>query len=68
MERGARRTNPSAFHLLSVIAFVGVAAVGCSDIHPAPNVEEGGMLESPTHESDALRETEEHEEGGEGRR
>jgi hypothetical protein len=59
---------PFAFHLLSVIALVGIAAVGCSDIRPEPNVEESGMLESPTHESDALRETEEREEGGEGRR
>jgi hypothetical protein len=68
MDQGARRSMPSAFGLLSVIALVGVAAVGCSDIHPEPNMEESGMLESPTHEADAVREVEEHEEGGEGRR
>jgi len=67
MDQGARRSMPSAFGLLSVIALVGVAAVGCSDIHPEPNMEESGMLESPTHEADAVRE-DEHQEGGEGRR
>jgi hypothetical protein len=67
MDQGARRSMPSAFHVLSVIALVGVAAVGCSDIHPEPNMEESGMLESPTHEADAVRE-DEHQEGGEGRR
>jgi hypothetical protein len=44
MDQGARRSRPSAFHLLSVIALVGIAAVGCSDIWPEPDVEEGGML------------------------
>jgi hypothetical protein len=47
--------------LLSLIVLVGVAAVGCSEIHPAPEVEEGGLLESPTHEADALRRMEERQ-------
>jgi hypothetical protein len=50
--------------LLMVSVVACLAATGCSDIHPAPNVEEGGLLESPTHEADALREDENREEGG----
>jgi hypothetical protein len=46
--------------LLSVVACF--AAAGCSDIHPEPNVEEGGVLESETHEQDTFRESEEHQE------
>jgi hypothetical protein len=45
--------------LVSVVACFGT--VGCSDIHPAPNVEEGGLLESQTHEQDTLREGEKHQ-------
>ena len=43
--------------LAAVVALVGCAAVGCSD----PTGEEGGLLESETHESDALRRAEERE-------
>ena len=39
-----------------------VAVASCSEIRPEPDVEEGGLLESPTHEQDALRRAEEHEE------
>jgi hypothetical protein len=46
----------SALILLSATACFG--AVGC-EIRPEPNVEEGGLLESPTHEADALRREEE---------
>jgi hypothetical protein len=45
--------------LVSVAA--SFAATGCSDIRPEPNVEEGGLLESETHEQDTLREFEEHQ-------
>jgi hypothetical protein len=48
----------------SVIA--GFAAVGCSEIHPEPNIEEGGLLESPTHEADAARREAERSRGGDG--
>jgi hypothetical protein len=41
-----------------------VAVAGCSDIHPAPDVEEGGVLDSPTHEADSMREEEQRQEGG----
>ena len=47
-----------ALFLVSVVA--GFAAAGCSDITPEPNVEEGGLLESETHEQDSLRDEEEH--------
>jgi hypothetical protein len=51
--------------LVSAVAFF--AAVACSEIQPEPNVEEGGALEAPTHEQDALREEEQRQEEG-GRR
>jgi hypothetical protein len=46
-----------------------VFAAGCSEMHPEPDEETEGMLESPTQESDNLRESEERQdvEGG-GRR
>jgi hypothetical protein len=53
--------------LLLVSAVACVAAAGCSDIQPEPNVEEGGLLESPTHEQDSMHEEEQHQEEG-GRR
>ena len=46
--------------LLSVAA--SFAAAGCSDIRPEPNVEEGGLLESETHEQDSMRQEEQHQE------
>lgn len=67
MDQGARLRKLSAFHLLSVMAVVGLAAAGCADIHPEGNVEESGMVDSPTHEADAVREVEERQEGQEGR-
>jgi hypothetical protein len=45
------------FHLLPMVAAVA-GLTACSDIRPAPDVEEGGVLESPTHEQHALREGE----------
>ena len=55
-----------AFRGLVLASILGFAAVGCADIHPEPNVEEGGVLESPTHEADALRRTEEREDQNRG--
>jgi hypothetical protein len=47
------------------VSAVACFAAGCSDITPEPNDEGGGVLESPTHEADSLREGEERErEGG----
>jgi hypothetical protein len=51
--------------LLLVSAVAGFAA-GCSDITPEPNDTGGGVVDSPTQESDQLRETEERQEGGGG--
>jgi hypothetical protein len=48
----------------ALLLVVCLAAAGCADIHPAPDDEGGGLLESPTHEQDAVHETEEREEGG----
>jgi hypothetical protein len=48
--------------LVALVALVGLAAVGCSDIHPEPNVMQGGVLDSPTHEADAMRQREERQE------
>jgi hypothetical protein len=55
--------------LLLVSAVASFAATGCSDITPEPNDEGGGVMDSPTQESDQLRQTEEQQEqqrGGEG--
>ena len=41
--------------LLLVSAVACFAATGCSDITPEPNDEGGGVLESPTHEADQMR-------------
>jgi hypothetical protein len=51
---GSRTLAPC---LVAMIALVGSAAVGCSD----QSGEEGGLLESETQESDALRRAEERE-------
>jgi hypothetical protein len=57
--RKAPRMVPSRL-LPMVAAVAGLAA--CSDIRPAPDVEEEGALEAPTHEQDSLREVEREEE------
>ncbi|HZA67151.1 MAG TPA: hypothetical protein VE592_09375 [Geminicoccaceae bacterium] len=58
MNHDAIGSRPLAPCLVAVIALVGLAAVGCSD----QTVEEGGLLESQTHQSDALRRAEERQE------
>jgi hypothetical protein len=58
--------------LLLAGAIGSVALAGCSDITPEPNEEGGGVLESPTHEADQMRQMEEQQQenrqmgGGEG--
>jgi hypothetical protein len=48
------------------VALTGLAAAGCSEIRPEPNVEQGGVVESPTHEADALRRAEERQQQDRG--
>jgi hypothetical protein len=52
--------------LLFAVALIGFAAAGCSEIRPEPNAEQGGLLESPTHEADALRRAEERQQQNRG--
>jgi hypothetical protein len=52
--------------LLLVSAFVSLVAAGCSDITPEPNDEGGGVLDSPTHEADQMRQQEEQQQQGGG--
>jgi hypothetical protein len=58
--------NRTASCLLAVLTLTGFAAAGCSGIQPEPDAEEGGALESPTHEADSLRRSEEREEQNRG--
>lgn len=60
MQRDSGRSH-RAFRGLALASIVGFVAVGCADIRPEPDVEEGGLLESPTHEQDSLRRVEEQE-------
>jgi hypothetical protein len=53
------RLRPVFAGLLLVSAALCFAATACSDIHPEANNEGGGLLESPTHEADTLRQDEE---------
>jgi hypothetical protein len=55
-------SKPPTSGLLAVMVLLGFAAVGCAESQPGPSVEEGGLLESPTHEADALRRAEERQE------
>jgi hypothetical protein len=60
---GAKR---AASCLLVALALIGFAAVACTEIRPEPNVEQGGVLESSTHEADSLRRAEERQEQNRG--
>jgi hypothetical protein len=65
MKRDSGRVH-RGFRGLALASILGFAAFGCADIRPEPDVEEGGLLESPTHEADSLRRTEEREEQNRG--
>jgi hypothetical protein len=65
MDQDDRASDRPLLHLLPVVVLVGLAAAGCSEIHPEPNIEGGGVLQSPTHEQDALHRAEEREAGEE---
>lgn len=47
--------RPLTACILAVVALAGFATVSCTD----PSGEGGGLLQSPTHEADALRQEEE---------
>jgi hypothetical protein len=47
--------------LVLASAVAGFAA-GCSDITPEPNDTGGGVLESPTHEADSMRQEQQQQE------
>ena len=61
MPSDSQRLKRVSCGLFLVSAVACFAAAGCSDIRPEPNVEEGGLLESPTHEQDSLHQEEEHQ-------
>jgi hypothetical protein len=46
---------------LLLASAVAAVAAGWSDITPEPNDEGGGVLESPTHEADQMRQMEEQQ-------
>jgi hypothetical protein len=46
---------------LLLMGVVACFAAGCSDITPEPNDTGGGVLESPTHEADQMRQMEEQQ-------
>jgi hypothetical protein len=66
MERAMTGSNRAGSSLFAALVLIGLAAAGCSEIHPESNVEEGGLLESPTHEADSLRRIEERQEQNRG--
>jgi hypothetical protein len=66
MKRDMTGSNRTASCLFAALAFVGFAAAACSDIHPAPNAGQSGVLESPNHEAEALRRAEERQQQNRG--
>jgi hypothetical protein len=62
MSSDTQRSKKVSGGLLLVSALACFAAAACSDIRPEPNVEEGGLLESETHEQDSMRQEEQHQE------
>jgi hypothetical protein len=46
---------------LLLVGAMACFAAGCSDITPEPNEEGGGVLDSPTHEADQMRQMEEQQ-------
>jgi hypothetical protein len=58
--------NRAASCLFAALVVMGFAGAGCSEIHPAPNAEQGGLLESPNHEAEALRRAEERQQQNRG--
>jgi hypothetical protein len=64
--RGSKRVSGG---LLWAGAAACLVVAGCSEIHPAPNEEGGGIIDSPTQEQDQFHQEEEDaQRGGGGRR
>lgn len=70
MHLDGQTTKHASGGVLLVGAAMCLVAAGCSDITPAPDEEGGGIIDSPTHEADALRDEDAREGEGEeeGRR
>jgi hypothetical protein len=58
--------NRAGSCLLAVVVLAGFAAAACSEIRSESDAQEGGVVESPTHEADSLRRSEEREEQNRG--
>jgi hypothetical protein len=63
MERSV--PNRAASRLFAVVVLTGVAAAACSEVGTESDAE-GGLLESPTHEADSLRRSEERQDQNRG--
>jgi hypothetical protein len=66
MRRDLSGSSRDASCLLAALAFIAFVGAGCSEVRPGPGAEQGGLLESPTHEADALRRVEEREDQNRG--
>jgi hypothetical protein len=66
MRRDLSGSSRDASCLFAALAFIAFAGAACSGMHPEPDAERGGLLESPTHEADALRRVEEREDQNRG--
>jgi hypothetical protein len=66
MNRDVMGAKPLASCLLAVVALVGFAVVGCSDMRSESNVEQGSAVGSPTEEADVIRRMEERQRRGNG--
>jgi hypothetical protein len=61
MDRGVKGATPPIPSLLALVALMGLM-VGCSETHPEPNGDLGGVLDSRTHEVDWMRQMQERQE------
>ena len=66
MKRHSQSATQVGRSLALLATATALVAASCSEIHPEPNVEEGGLLESPTHEADSLRRAEERQQQNRG--
>lgn len=62
MKRPSQRAGRGRTGAALLGAAIALFGVGCSEIHPEPDTAAGGLLESPTHEADALRRAEQRQE------
>ena len=66
MNRDAMEAEPRASCLLAVIALLGFAVVGCSEMRSDADVTQGSALEPSTEEADVIRRMEERQRRGDG--